>query len=238
MFNIIKKICYLVIIGAVVFIILNFSTTKDVRLSSEAIFWAAAATALLTAFLVFIAWLQLEKFNNTTRGDFIHRFMKDFFNEPTRHIITLLEYSALKFKIREVNYGDDSPTNEFPYFQIDKNIIEQLKIKTDNHRLEYTAFEIDDELLGHFDDLGSFEKRDILDISLIYDLSSYYLETVWENEEIQKYIKWQRAQEQDFNDIFEDFEYIYKKCMSFGIAKRKNQWIWLWKLRWFLGNKE
>lgn len=194
-------------------------------------------TAILTGILAGVAYWQLKSFNKTTRADFIHRFTKDFFNESTREIIALLDYSALKFRESEIEYGKDIPRREWPYFLIDKDIAGQFKQKIPSQRELYTAFELDDDLLGYFDDLGTLEKRGILDISLIYDVFSYYIEIVWENEEIQKYIKWQQADNKDFGDMFENFEYIYRKCKSFGATKRNKQSIWFWKLKWFLCNK-
>jgi hypothetical protein len=234
--NIIKTLFLIVVIAAIIGV-LFFSTTKEIRNSSEATFWTSLITAFFTAIIACVAWFQLNRFNTTTRADFIHRFTKDFFNEPTRQIMTLLDNSALKFKIREITCGKGLPKREFPYFHIDKDIADQLRMKVDSHKSEYTAFEIDDELLGYFDDLGTFEKRGILDVSLIYDVFSYYIELVWENEEIQKYIKWQQAESEDFVDMFENFEYIYQKCKSFGNAKRSGQMIIFWKLKWFLWNK-
>jgi len=199
------------------------------------VFWVAL-TAILTAILAGVAYWQLRRFNKTTRADFINRFTKDFFNKSTQEIIILLDYSALKFKVSEIEYGEDIPKREWTYFLIDKNITGQFKPKMANEKDKYTAFEFDDDLLGHFDDLGTFEKEGILNISLIYDVFSYYIELVWENEEIQKYIKWQQDDNEDFGDMFENFEYIYKKCDSFGKAKRNHQWIWLWKIKWFFCN--
>jgi hypothetical protein len=195
-------------------------------------------TAILTGILAWVAYWQLKSFNKTTRADFINRFTKDFFNESAQEIILLLDYSALKFKESEIEYGKDIPRREWPYFLIEKDIAGQFKPKMTSQREMYTAFELDDDLLGHFDDLGTFEKRGILDISLIYDVFSYYIELVWENEEIQKYIKWQQADNKDFGDVFENFEYIYRKCKSFGSTKRNRQNIWFWKLKWLLCNKQ
>ncbi len=194
-----------------------------------------AITAIFTIIITFIAWFQLTSVNKTTRADFIHKFNNDFFKESTQEIISLLDYSALKFMIASVNYGQNIPTKEFPYFVIERSIAEQFKPKISSARQEYTAFEIDDNLLGHFEDIGNFEKQRILDISFIYECFSYYIILTWENEEIQKYIKWQRGDGgNNAIDIYEKFEYLYKKCKSLDIAKQNKRWFLLWKLKWFL----
>ncbi len=200
------------------------------------IFWVGT-TAILTGILAGVAYWQLKSFNKTTRADFINRFTNEFFNKSTQEIIVLFDYSALKFRVSEVDYGEDISKKEWPYFLIDRNISNQFKTKIANEKEKYTAFELDDDLLGYFDDLGTYEKKGILDISLVYDVFSFYIELVWENEEIQKYIKWQQDDDEDFGDMFENFEYIYKKCKYFGEARRNGQWIWLWKMKWFFCNK-
>jgi hypothetical protein len=80
---------------------------------------------------------------------------------------------------------------------------------------------LDDVLFGHIDDLGTFEKRGVLDISFIYKFFDYYVEVIWENKEIRKYIEWQRSGDESDSDVYDNFEYIYNKCKSYGEAKRK-----------------
>ncbi|MGO8763255.1 MAG: hypothetical protein ACLQUS_14820 [Desulfobaccales bacterium] len=190
-------------------------------------------TAFSTALIVLVAYFQLKKFNATTVADFIDRFKKHFFIESTRNIMALLQYGAFKFKVRDIDYGQDILKDEFPYFEMNKNIDEQLKNFVKGKEI-YSAYEVDDELLGQIDDLGTFEKRGILDISMIYEIFDYYIEEIWENEEIRKYVEWQRTGDESCSDIYDNLEYIYNKCKSYGEAKRKKQWIWLWRMKWKL----
>ncbi len=194
------------------------------------IFWSIF-TAISTALIVIVAYYQLKKFNTNTIADFMDRFKKHFFTESTSNIMTLLDYGAFIFKTKEINYGEDIPIDEIPYFGIDENISGQLN-KFVKVKEIYSAYELDDKLLGHIDDLGTFEKRGILDISMIYEFFDYYIEATWENGEIKKYVEWQRTGDEKNSDVYDNLEYIYNKCKSFGEAKRKNRWLWLWRLKW------
>lgn len=194
------------------------------------VFWTALLV-LFTAALVFFAYFQLRGIKKTTRADFVHRFKQDIFKEPIQQIVMLLQYSALNFRIRDISFGEGIPTKDWPYFEIDTSIADQLK-ESNINKAVYNSYEIDDNLLGHFEDLGNFEKYGILDISFIYNWFNFYIEMTWDNNQIKKYINWLREGNESSYDIYENFEYIYNKCKSYGEAKRMNKWIWVWKLKW------
>jgi|GEM_PF-844045 len=193
--------------------LLHFITAPN-RYIDRYILWSFF-TVLFTGLIALVAYSQLKKFNTTTRADFIDRFKKHFFTPSARDILSLFQYGALKFKLAKIDYGEDLPSGDFPYFEIDKNIREQLTLFVQAKEI-YTAYEIDDDLLGHIDDLGTFEKRRILDISIIYELFEYYITEAWENEEINKYVQWQRVGNESYRDIYDNFEYIYNKCRQRG----------------------
>jgi len=218
---------------------------KIAGLSAEKIdriaFWTFALF-LATLFLWWIAKRQLGGINKTTKADFIKKFTDDFFNETTRDIIMLFDYKALNFRNGEIEYGQDIPTKPFPYFLIDENVVKQLKIdpvkqKQIIDKKYYSAFEIDDYILGFFEDLGSYEKKGLIDIEGVYNGFDWYIDIIWNNEEIKKYAKSQTEDEKEGDDIYEDFKYIYEKCDSYGKAKLSNERIWWWKIRWLLFKK-
>lgn len=203
-------------------------------------FWTCI-NAVATAILFFIGWYQLRGLKKTSKADFINKFTDGFFNEETRKLMIMLNYKALTFKVKEIAYDDNGSTEDFPYFEIKKNIIQEfpMDVKSQKELLKkesYSAFEIDDLLLGYFEDIGCFEKDNLIGIRGVYDTFDWYIQTTWDNEAIIEYIKYTRGSEYDGNDIYENFEYIYRKDKSYGEAKMMRDYIWLWRLKWWTSN--
>jgi hypothetical protein len=165
--------------------------------------------AILTLLLFVIAWWQLGKISKTSSADFIHKFKIDFFTEDTRKLIMLVDKKCLIFK------------NDFiPYFEVridrfpdEIKSVEVIKSATD--KKIYTGYEVDDFLLGHFEDLGILRSKGIIDIDMIYESFDWYIEKAWENEEIQKYIEVLKKEEG--SDIYENFRDIYNACRKKSI---------------------
>jgi hypothetical protein len=180
--------------------------------------------AVFTAGLLIIAWWQLGKINKTSSADFLHRFKVDFYNDISRVLITLIEYNCLKYvKPKE---------NGIPYFEIKLDSITDDKTKnyTDSNVKRFLndsyiigAYEIDDLLLGHFEDIGILRKKKILEIDMIYEAFSSYIDICWENEAIREYIKEERTQKEENWDLYDNFEYIYNECKSFEIKKKRKR---------------
>ena len=88
----------------------------------------------------------------------------------------------------------------------------------------YIDDEIDDEVLGYFEDIGNYEKKGLLDFELIDTAFGYYIKQIWKNDEIQKYITWLRdedsAEDAD-EETYKGFEYIYNKVISYDEAEKK-----------------
>src|SRR5207302_8643396 len=151
--------------------------------------FGALTGALFTFLLAWVAWRQLTNISNTASADFILRFKRDFFRGKTRTIVTLLGNDWLKF----VERYDDGKEAEIPFFRIDKAAINASglpgKIKERLVEYEaYTAYEIDDLLLGHFEDLALLLNAGTLDMKMIDKMFGWYIKLAWENGEIRKYI--------------------------------------------------
>lgn len=174
---------------------------KNLFLKDPAMFWTMAATVVLAI----IAWIQLRKISKTANADFIRQFKDVFFTPETRQLIMLIDQKLMRFM--------DEP---LPYFVVIEGSLPDF-IRAENARKFYTSYDLDDLLLGHFEDLGLFAKRGIITIEMAYEFFSWYIETTWENNEIKKYIESQRKTEGE--DIYENFEYIYKKCNSYRNGK-------------------
>jgi hypothetical protein len=204
-------------------------------LCDPAAFWTMILVGV-TGVLAAIAFVQIRRLSKISSADFIHKFKVDFFSsKDTRDLFTLIENQCIRFR--------ESPIDHFRVF----NLSSLGPLGKQITRKLFSTYEIDDFLLGHFEDLGLYEQKGIVDIEMVYELFDTYLERSWESEQIQKYIQFSRqpnklSREQNA-DVYDKFEYICAKCKSFGEAKvgwtyktRKTQWImkrW-WKLKWWL----
>ena len=203
-------------------------------------FAGAAATVSISFGLLYVAWSQLKGISDVTIAEFVYKFKNDFFGKDARELMMLFDIGALKYKNRNLNETEvDNLENYFDYFEIDNNLIDTMPLGEKRKKIikdisSFTAYEIDDFLLGHFEDIGIFEERGFIDIVSVYDEFSYYIENVWNNCEIKKYILNER--DESGADIYEKFEYIYKKCASYGKAKKENRNILVWRIKWFFIN--
>jgi len=153
-------------------------------------FWTGIG-AIATAGAILVVWKELGATKKTTRADFAKRFVDSFFTEETRKLFTLLMNSALEFKILDIKGKDGKKIDELPILEIKKDIADQLKGVVDigSTRTGYSAFEIDDLLLGYFDDLGWYEKRGLIDLETIRETFGYYISECYQSAEIQKYLQ-------------------------------------------------
>jgi hypothetical protein len=183
-----------------------------------AIDWNATGTMVIaggTLILAYIAWTQLKKANEISTADFDQRFKKDFFTEKTRQLFMLFQYDLIKFKREPVSNTDD----EFPYFEVDRTQFDANPIFASTlpeKKYRYSAYEIDELLLGHFEDLGLFCKKGLMDIEFIDEGFGYYIEEMHKNEQIQNYICWTREIEDDGKCIFDKFDYIFNEVRRYG----------------------
>jgi len=194
---------------------------------------------IVTTILCVVGWVQLRGIKKTSKADFINKFNKDFFNKETQKLILLLSYNALEFKVAEIEYGDDSPSVPYPYFEVKQEVIQQFPHTGNDENVfqeKYSGFEMDDLLLGYFEEIGCFEKDNLIGIRGVYDGFDWYIQLAWDNSSIKEYIRHTRDEEPNGENIYEDFEYIYNKSKSFGDAKSTNRWMWLWEVRWSVSN--
>src|ERR1700748_73958 len=161
-------------------------------------FWTMLLT-LTTIALCVIAWKQLNGIKKVSKADFINKFTDKFFNPNARLIMILLDYEALEFNVSDIDYGNDTPKKIFPFFEVKSDIVRQLVDVQELQEIKevYSGFYIDDVLLGNFEDIGCFEKQGLIGIAGVYDGFDWYIQKVWENQEIKKYIKHEQGIEDD-----------------------------------------
>ncbi|MBF0558832.1 MAG: hypothetical protein HQL08_08630 [Nitrospirae bacterium] len=174
--------------------------------------------AFATIGLALIAWVQLSKMSKITRADFVHRFKRDFFNQDTRRLFDLFEDDQIVF-IQEEGVNETDRV----LFELDPSRTKHGVVRSVDHdKVTYSCSEIDDFLLGHFEDMGLFCRQGLMDIESIYEGFDYYIELVHDNEQIQEYIKWNRSAPGG-EDIYDGFDYIYSEVKKYGETKRRKR---------------
>jgi len=173
-------------------------------------FWTGIAV-IVAAVGVVIALIQLGGIKKISRADFAKRFLDSFFAPETRTLFALLMNSALQFDVLEIKDEAGKVIDRLPYLRIKNDVAEQLKgiVPIDKERSGYSAFEVDDLLLGFFDDLGWYHKRGLIDLGIIKQAFGYYICASYENEQIKRYLA-----DEDNEGKYGDFRYIYDKLRS------------------------
>jgi hypothetical protein len=193
--------------------------------------------SVFAAFLVWVAWEQLGNLGKTSSADFLHKIDNDFFTGQTRRLFSLIECGALEFRPNnEVESPDDAESQ--PYFEVNQDKLDKTKLPGDlkrhlGKRLYYSAWEIDDFLLGHLENLGMLEQRGVVDFQSVYDEFSWYIQTVWNDEHIKEYIRYIRAEDKtDRIDVagFNQFQYIAIKCLEYENL-HGGPCMWWWKFK-------
>ena len=171
--------------------------------------------SLVALIAILFAIEQLDAINKTASADFLMKLKNDFFTKEARILINLLDLDCIKF------VKNDDLTDSF--FEVDESKINNSKLPTEHKKdllakKHYTLYEIDDFLLGHFEDVGILVNKGIIDVDVAYEEFFWYASTAWENCEINKYI---REQRKDGLDTYDKFEEIYKEFETYRKKKLK-----------------
>lgn len=238
---------FIVIVVFIIGIVAIFYSKQFFQCSQE--FYSGVLGSILAtffaAFLVWVAWEEWGKLSKISSADFIHKLKSDFFTRETRTLVSLIDCNALEFKEPENNEECSEKENPQSYFEVNQYILEKTKLPEPimqrlTKRKFFASWDIDDLLLGHFEDIGMLEQKGIIDFQMVYDEFSWYLETVWNNEHIKNYIRSQRPNEEiaciDMA-IYNQFQYIAVKCLEYE-GLHSGPCMWWWKVkRYFRGPK-
>ena len=117
---------------------------------------------------------------------FALRLKRDFFTDRTR---VLLELVAEGWLIYEGAWKGRAA-----YFRVDIDRLDAAHLPRELkarlvERQAFSCYEIDDLLLGHFEDLHSLWKRDLLDLGLIAEGFGWYIAKCVANSAICRYIE-------------------------------------------------
>jgi hypothetical protein len=211
--------------------------------------------AFFAAFLVWVAWEELSNLSKTSSADFIHKLDNDFFTHETRKLVALIDCGALEFL--DPTIGKNQSIDEIEliaYFVVRKDNFEQTNlpeeiIKSLCKKKYYSTWQIDDLLLGLCENIGMLEQRGIVNFQMVYDVFGYYLELIWEYDQIRNYIMYCRKEEKRENKIIDEksipvdkffynqFQYIALKCIEYNnLPGGRRQLLWKIK-RYFRGPK-
>jgi hypothetical protein len=183
----------------------------------------AAAGAVITLVLVWVAMEQLEGIDETSQrsasiasADFVLRLSEQYFQDQTRILIHLVDADYLQFK-RDANLAES-------YFEVDTARVEKSTLHVDvkqalTKRRIYSTYDMDHFLLGVLEDLGFYEQARILDVSMIYNNFSWYIEIATANPAVKEYVEASRAEDPS---VWAQLDYILKQCREFeAIQNRK-----------------
>jgi hypothetical protein len=165
------------------------------------VFITAISTLVLAVFtpLQFKSLIDENKCRNKINSaTFLNNLKNAFFTEQERSLVLLIAKNELKFDVKNgifINQLSDDFKRKF----------ESILFL---QRPFYLTQEIDDFLLQHFEDASLLEINGVITLYDVDQNFGYYLETCFDNEEIKKYIKWCRK---DDNDIYARLEELYNK---------------------------
>jgi hypothetical protein len=218
----------------------------------------AGLGGLFTLLLAGVAYYELSRIRLTTSAEFSQRLKEDLLKPESRILTDLVAFKFIRYKdLKEECYEQDQKGDAKPdvqtgtgeqdkrklhkesYFEVEVKDIHQCLPNEIAERLTekkfYSEYEMSDLVLFHLENIGLFEEKGLIDIEMVYELFSYYIEFAYENCEIKKYIQAARSEPHN-DDAWRKFEYIYHKCKCFQRAKERNKAIWLWKIRYTLGS--
>lgn len=158
-------------------------------------------SSLVTIVLLVFIFIQINDVGETNSADFAVKLKADIFSAENVKLISLLDENLLKFHPHKCDDG---------WFALDSaGIPAELVIKEAPGY--YTLVQVD-QLLQAFERLSFFEERGQIKMQYIYEEYAYYIQAIWENDEIQKYIKITRNQKK-LGTSYINFEKLYKEIV-------------------------
>ncbi|GEM_PF-2124888 len=174
---------------------------------------ANAALAILTLFICFFGFKQLDEFTKSAQEKFAFDFNKDFYLENNRNLIMLMDVDCLKF-------NKEDP--KFPVFEAGGPAQKYLTIcdaaNNEKHaKTRYSSYEID-MLMDLFDQINHFEENGMMNIETIYSDFGWKITTVWECKAIKEYVAWIKSR---YNkDLYEGYGKLYNKVIKYEKQKK------------------
>lgn len=197
-------------------LILLFGTKTD-----PTTIWTAVIAGITLLGVVVALW-QLAGIRATSRADFTFRFIESFFTAETRTMFTLLTNSCLNYEVTEIS-KDGTVIDRLPYLKIDETVASQLTgiVSPMPDRIGYSALEVDDVLLGHFESLGWYVHRGLIDFDAAWTNFSYYLVESFKHPEIEKYMA---DPDNADEDTYAEFRYLNRRFQKYDRFREGSIW--------------
>jgi len=174
-----------------------------------ATFWVAA-TAVITALLVWVAWKQLGSLAKSSASDFLFRLKSDFFTGQARKLMFLIEQNLLRFEDAAI-----------PYFSIPdfnnpalRPRLQELGITEST----VSTYLLDDVILGPLQDVWFYLSEKRITQKQVYAVFSYYICICAESRAIQDYKKACRRRPGE-SDIYAGLNHLEKLMRQESAAR-------------------
>ncbi len=174
-------------------------------------FVAGLIAALVAVGIGWVAWTQLGDVANTASADFILRLKQDFFQDRIRTIITLVANRWLQF----VEFDDEGNPMAIPYLAVRQGALDAARLPDEvKARLRtpgvYTAFDIDDLLLGPLVDVAVLWEAGTLRLDTVRSTFGWYVRIAWDDPDVSAYIVHQRTHEGE--DVYAALGRLRQRC--------------------------
>jgi len=160
-------------------------------------FWTMLLV-LATFVLALVAGVQLNSLKRSTQIDTILKLRDEFFSDDMNNYFKLIDNDLISYN---EEYEDFDLKNR-------SNLLIDIKKFKDNF---ITTYDLDNAILGHIEDFGLLVKTKIIKFDLIYHFFDVYIRSCGNNKEIMKYINFEREYD---SDVYNNFLYIYNKCIN------------------------
>lgn len=174
---------------------------------------AGIASSLATMVTLLFAVMQIKDSTTSRNADFAYRVKTDFFTAECNNLFLLVDNNLLTYKID----SDRVDSLGLGYFEIDTVKINRLPhLKDLLYKKIYTTYEIDNLIFNHLNELGEYYRKGIISIDYINDGFGYYIYSVHNNQEIQKYLHSEESAPGNSNYFgYQDFQEIYQALVLF-----------------------
>jgi|CZKP01.1.fsa_nt_gi hypothetical protein len=165
----------------------------------------------LTIYIAYFARKQLEELEKTAKSDFYLRLKNDFFIKGTRDLFFLIDNKLLIY--------NRNAENDLDYFSLDETKLKEFSILKEllsDNKILYSDTEIQDLLLNPLEDIGLFYTNKSLSEKFIYEGFCYYIITVYENEQIKKYIDLLNKRDPTDNDYYSKLKDMYDRMKNYS----------------------
>jgi hypothetical protein len=164
------------------------------------------------------AFFQIRQVSITNKGALLNEFRPIFSDHQAMDLVMLLDHKLLTFS---QNTGEKDKNglmlpNNLAFFIRNSDYPQLNKLLVDSTKIIYTYNDIDKYLLNPMTDLALNVEWGAIDLKEVYAAYGYYIEVVWGNAEIQKYIQWNAGiYENEPDGGYQHIQKLYDSMQSY-----------------------